>query len=247
MVALCLPHHRAADVGTWTDEQLREMKARPYLAQDSVRGRLEWLRRDVFVLAGGNLFLNPGILLEVGGRKVIWTERDSTGLFQLNLNITDADGVEVLAMEKNEWLVTGPIRDLRASASAHSICLSAPARGVTLNMQFRNWTEEAQRTKCEAEAAREVREFSVLPELRAALPPELLSSVVPNNEQIFESLWSPFAQANISWPVMHVSLSGRMPHPTPVRFTSTKIDLGSGRVLRGNTVFVPGANVISIV
>jgi hypothetical protein len=246
MIAMCLHHHRVADVGTWTDDQLRGMKAYPFLSGGSVGGRLEWLSRDVLVQGGGNCFLNPGILLEVGGRRVIWAQRDSNGLLQLSLNITDVDGKEVLVMENNEWLVTGPIADLRASASAHSIRLSAPTRQVTLNVQFMSLAEKTLRAELEVEAARVVQEPPVPTELLSVLPPAFVASLVRTKEQVFESLWSPFAQAGISWPAMRVSLSGRMPHPVPIRFTSTRIDLPGGRVLSGNTVFLPGAKVISV-
>ena len=246
MIALCLPHHRVADVGTWTDDNLREMKARPFLSGDSVGGRLEWLRRDVLVQCGGNCFLNPSILLEVGGRKVIWTQRDSKGLLQLSLNITDVDGSEVLVMENNEWLVTGPVADLRASASAHSIRLSAPARHVTLTMKFMSLAEETLRAELEAEAESVVQKPPVPTELLSGLPPAFVASLVPTKEQAFESLWSPFARSGISWPAMRVSLSGRIPHPVPISFTSTKLELPGGRVLSGNTVLVPGAKVISV-
>jgi hypothetical protein len=60
MVALCLDHHKEADVGAFTNDQLREFKRDPFLRRTAkaIAGRFSWRRDQLVVLAGGNWYVN---------------------------------------------------------------------------------------------------------------------------------------------------------------------------------------------
>jgi hypothetical protein len=246
MVALCLGHHKQADAGTWADDRLRAMKQAPFLAGDQVRGRLEWLSRDLFIYAGKNLVRNPGILLRVGGEQVIWTGRNASGELCLNIHVRGDDGADVLRLEDNDWTVTGPIADLRASASANSIRVQAPARGVTLDIHFSPLSEETVRLSCRRQAQARAGQPSLPPEIEGMLPPALVAQCTPTEAELFAELWEPYARSGIRWPAMYAALSGRLRYPVPIRLTPTKIALPHGRVMSGNLIMVPGATVVDV-
>ena len=246
MIALCLGHHKAADVGTWTTEQLRAMKAQPFLHGKLVSGRLDWWRRDVVVLAGGNLAVNPGVLLEVDSKKVIWTTRAHDQTLLLNFDLADCDGNEALRLENNEWIVTGEIDDLRASASANSIHVAAPNRGVTLEIRFSALDEHSLRADCERIATEGAGRPRLPPGLIPLVPPEVLEMATPSHAELVDELWRPFANSGISWPAMRVTVTGRITYPVPLTLTQKNLELRGQRVLRGNRFFVPGATLLAI-
>jgi hypothetical protein len=246
MIALCLPHHKAADVGTWTTEQLRALKTQPFLRWKAVSGRLDWLRRDVVVLAGGNLAVNPGVLLEVDSKKVIWTTRAHDQSLLLNFDLADGDGKEVLRLENNEWIVTGEIDDLRASASANSIRVAAPNRGVTLEIRFSTFDEQSLKADCERTAAERAGRPRLPPDLISLVPAEVLEMATPSHVQMVDELWKPFTDSGISWPAMRVTITGRITYPVPLMLTQKKLAVRGQRVLRGNRLFVPDATLLAI-
>ena len=210
-----------------------------------MRGRLEWLRRDVLVEAGGNMALNPGVLLAVGGQRVIWTTRSSDGSLRFNLKIIDHTGETLLHLEDNEWVVTGPVLDIRAAASANDIRVASPSRGVTVSVTFSGISESDCREACEVEAAARADKPVIPPELIAVLPPSLVAASTPTKAQVFNELWAPFGAANISWPALRVGVAGKIKYPLPIRFTRSKMTLSDRLTMGGNRLFLPGATLIS--
>ena len=65
MVALCNEHHPKADSGTWTKEQLREIKNKPYLKNRQLLSKFDWLRQDILFMAG-MIVANPKVVIEIG-------------------------------------------------------------------------------------------------------------------------------------------------------------------------------------
>jgi len=94
MVALCLDHHKKADAGAFTRDQIRQMKKAPYLGGIArfPDGRFDWNREALLVVAGGNYYLGSSSILEVDDQKVVWLSKNDQGHDQLNLDIRRADG-----------------------------------------------------------------------------------------------------------------------------------------------------------
>jgi hypothetical protein len=222
------------------------MKAQPFLSGDSIGARLEWQRRDILVEAGGNLALNPGVLVQVRGEKVVWTTRGDDGALRFNIRVVGSDGREMLHLEENEWTVTGPIDDLRASASGHSIRMAAPCRGVALAITFHSVSEADVRAACQRDAESHAGIPRIPADLIARLPPDLVQMSTPSREQLFDEAWAPFARAGIKWPAMHVTLSCRLNHPTPIRITRSKMEVSDLATMTGSRLFMPGATLISL-
>lgn len=85
MIALCLGHHKQADIGTFTNKQLRKLKQNPFLSKPEVRERINWLRDEVVFKGGGLLTIRTNSFLEITGKKTIWAERSEDGTLLLNM------------------------------------------------------------------------------------------------------------------------------------------------------------------
>lgn len=134
MIALCLPHHKNADIGTYTNEQLREFKT--FSNTGSLIGRIEWMRRDVILHAGGLYAVRSKVLLQIGEEPLIWLNRNDKGYLMLNMNFNKSDGSPLLRIIDNDWEVTGPLKDLVAVPSGRSIKISIPNENFNVNLQF---------------------------------------------------------------------------------------------------------------
>jgi hypothetical protein len=138
IVALCLDHHKEADVGTFTEEQLRALKTDPYLARVDVlpRGRFNWRRNQLVMLAGGSWYVGCSVLLSAHGSDVIWLTEDEAGNETLNLDLHDASGSLLFQMRANDWLVHAPFSDLQCPPARNSLLLRARGQGVRLAVKF---------------------------------------------------------------------------------------------------------------
>lgn len=152
MIALCSKHHRKADRNNFTVAQLREYKNGAAQRQQTPQRSIEWLRRDLLVVAGNNFCLNTPRILKAQGRLVIWLTRDLQGYWGLNLAPL---GYVELSMTDNFWQATGPLLDFEC-----------PPGGTRLRATYPN--------RDEIEVV--FREFKTLKHLRRAYrkgPPEL--------------------------------------------------------------------------
>jgi hypothetical protein len=89
---------------------------------ESVRGRFDWLRRDLVVVAGGSFFLETPRVLECFGVGLIFFRRDLDGYWLLNLDLNTLSK-EHLIVEDNDWLAHGRLEDLDVSVSGKDLAL----------------------------------------------------------------------------------------------------------------------------
>jgi len=138
MIALCLQHHKEADQGAFTFEQLKKMKKHPYLKKIGKfpKGRFNWKRKQLLLLAGGNWYINPQVILKLRGKNIIWLSKDMDGFEQLNLDIYDPKGNVILSMRDNDWLIHTPFDDLECPPSANFLKLEVKSHNVRINLSF---------------------------------------------------------------------------------------------------------------
>ncbi len=107
MIALCLQCHKEADGGAFTDNQLRKLKANPFLRRIGTGpgGRFHWRREQLILAAGNSLFVRCPVFLEIGGRPIVWLSSDDDGNQLLNLDIWDERGQLAMSMRDNDWLL----------------------------------------------------------------------------------------------------------------------------------------------
>lgn len=122
MIALCSLHHRAADGGAYTRQQLRELKKRQCC---DVTGRFEWRRNDLIMLLGGSIYKNfNNIISNTKTReKVIWVNRDDENnlLLNIDLNILLGSHLQRLKLLDNIWYLRGNPKEFRCPPSGKEI------------------------------------------------------------------------------------------------------------------------------
>jgi hypothetical protein len=114
MIALCAEHHSMADAGAFTQEQLRQFKEAGARRAEEVRGRFEWMRRDVLWVVGGNFYYETPVIFQFRDEPVVWFKRDEDGYLLLNLKMLTTSSEERATIEDNFWIGQGPIDDLES-------------------------------------------------------------------------------------------------------------------------------------
>ncbi|EJM7155107.1 HNH endonuclease [Vibrio parahaemolyticus] len=126
MIALCAHHHNKADGRAYTNEQLHEFK-KNRVHSKSVKGNLEWLRRDMLSVVGGNLYYETPIPVQIDGHNLVAFNRDSSGFQRLSVSMLSLLPEERLIIDENSWENIG-----------HPIDLRSPPQGKELEVRYGN-------------------------------------------------------------------------------------------------------------
>lgn len=137
MIALCLQHHKEADVGAYTDIQLRELKETGK-NNKPVAGQFNWKRENTLIIAGSNYFIGSPTILEANKTKQIWFEKDEKNYDTVNMDLYSSDGLLVFQMRKNDWIVHPDFEDIKSSPSARSLKIRSKKHGVSVDLEFYN-------------------------------------------------------------------------------------------------------------
>jgi hypothetical protein len=132
MIALCAEHHRKADAGAFTADQLRHWK-RP--GDSVIAGRFDWLRNEILAVLGGSFYYQTPVIFQFRGEKAIWFERDDDGNMQLNVRMVTQSGEPRLRLRNNDWLVLGNPIDFESPPSGKRIHAKY-ANGDSLTIGF---------------------------------------------------------------------------------------------------------------
>lgn len=124
MIALCPVHHRKADGGAYTVNQLREYKK--HVAQD-VSGRFEWRRNDVIFFDAHNAYYEILAPLVYNGKPVIWINRDANNNILLNIDINITKSGQRVKLIDNVWHSIGNPKSF-----------SCPPSGREINVVYEN-------------------------------------------------------------------------------------------------------------
>jgi hypothetical protein len=132
MIALCAEHHRKADAGAFTAEQLRAMK-RPN--DRIVSGTFDWLRHKMLSVVGGSFYYETPILVQFRGEPQIWYTRDEQGYLLLNLRMVSASREPRLRLDENDWIMLGDPSDFESPPSGRRF-VAKYANGDDLCVEF---------------------------------------------------------------------------------------------------------------
>jgi hypothetical protein len=135
MIALCAEHHRKADAGTFTPQQLRDFKVARVDAE-SVRGKFDWLRNELLAMVGGNLYHETLTLLTLDGSDVIWFNRDEQGHLLLNVRMRSLAQEARVKIEDNFWTSIGEPVDLKSPPSGKQLSIEYQ-NGDGLSVEFK--------------------------------------------------------------------------------------------------------------
>lgn len=112
MIALCAQHHKKADGGAYTTEQLHGFKGDKANAA-FVKGNLDWLRRDLLAVVGGVFCYETPRILVVDDVDVVSLIRDADGYLRLSVNMLSVLPEERVVIKDNSWENVGEPKDLR--------------------------------------------------------------------------------------------------------------------------------------
>ncbi|KQB03441.1 HNH endonuclease [Vibrio metoecus] len=126
MIALCAQHHKKADGNAYTTEQLHEFK-KNRVHSKQVKGNLDWLRRDLLSIVGGNLYYETPIPVQIDGHNLVSFSRDASGFQRLSINMLSLRAEERLIIDENSWENIGNPVDLRS-----------PPQGKELEVRYNN-------------------------------------------------------------------------------------------------------------
>lgn len=126
MIALCAQHHKKADGGAYTVEQLHQIKADKANAR-LVKGNLDWLRKDLLAVVGGCFYYETPRIITIDGHDVVALNRDQDGYLRLSINMLSLLAEERIKVDNNSWENIGNPIDLRC-----------PPQGKELEVQYGN-------------------------------------------------------------------------------------------------------------
>lgn len=126
MIALCAQHHKQADGGAYTNEQLHILK-KDVVHAEQVRGQFNWLRNDLLAVVGGVFYYETLKVLQIDSYDIVWFTRDTDGYLRLNIKMLSILAKERAVIEENIWMNIGSPEDL-----------SSPPQGKELRIDYSN-------------------------------------------------------------------------------------------------------------
>ncbi|WP_429065528.1 hypothetical protein [Aeromonas bestiarum] len=145
MIALCAQHHKKADGGAYTVEQLHALK-RDTANANLVRGNLDWLRKDLLAVVGGNFYYETPKIITIDNVDLVSLVRDEDGYLRLNVNMLSLEPEERIIIENNSWENIGSPIDLRSPPQGKELEVSYP-NGDYLYLRFIEIKSEEQAVK----------------------------------------------------------------------------------------------------
>jgi hypothetical protein len=135
MIALCRTHADKADAGTFTPEQLREMKATGQARAGAVVGTFDWMRNRLALIAGGAFYYECETPIALGDDRLLWFNRDEGGYFLLNLRMPSTVREDRLVIVDNVWIETGNAQDIESPPNGRLISVKYP-NGDRIRVEF---------------------------------------------------------------------------------------------------------------
>ena len=129
MIALCREHADKADHGSFTDDQLRELKRMGRSRAKLVRGQFDWMRRDLLAVVGGNFYYDQRVILRINDIPCIWFDRDEEDYSLLNFKMPTISGRPRAQVESNFWSVTPAVDEVVCPPSGRLIEVAYPKNG----------------------------------------------------------------------------------------------------------------------
>lgn len=112
MIALCGEHHPKADAGAYTIEQLRGFKSRVTAMPGLVQGKIEWMRQDLVLVLGSNLYVRTPVAFRFKQSDVISVPRNDEGLLTVSARMLTNSNNPRLTLVENFFEVDPSSPDL---------------------------------------------------------------------------------------------------------------------------------------
>jgi hypothetical protein len=112
MIALCRAHADKADNGSFSDDQLRQLKREGKSRALEVRGRFDWMRQDLLAVVGGSFYYKTRTIFEIGNVPCIWFDRDENDYLLLNFRMPSIVGRPRARIDQNFWSVAPAVEEV---------------------------------------------------------------------------------------------------------------------------------------
>ncbi|MYL70576.1 hypothetical protein GLW00_06935 [Halobacillus litoralis] len=135
MIALCPIHHRQADQGAWSIEDLHQMKKAK--KREKPKGRLGWSIDEGVVICGNNYLFSPSLTLRMKGKELFKLEQDQKGKISVNTLLWNNQKEIVAEVKNNDMLLNHMIADdIDCMASGKEIYFRAPDNSNFIKIKF---------------------------------------------------------------------------------------------------------------
>ena len=142
MVALCLEHHKQADYGTFTGEQLKALKTTPFHnSSDSINGQLNWKRQNLVFIIGGNVFIGAQKIYLNKEEQLIWLTTDANDNSLLNFDIKSRNGDSIFSMKDNDWLISSNFDNIESIPSGKRLYFENKNENLKIDIRFNNFSK----------------------------------------------------------------------------------------------------------
>ncbi len=88
------------------------------------------------IIAGGNLIVDTPIIVRARDNPTLWLTKDDDGRDLLNIDLRNADGTPISAMQDNDWLAYPTAMDVVAPPQRRSLFIKSKSASVCVRMQF---------------------------------------------------------------------------------------------------------------
>lgn len=126
MIALCQEHHAKADAGAFTSQQLHALKAQARLNAKTIKGRFDWMRKNLMAVVGGSFYIDTPVILTIDNRPVISFTRDDENYLLLNLQMLTTSEDERFLIQENFWLLEGTPEDVECPPHGRLLSVKYP-------------------------------------------------------------------------------------------------------------------------
>lgn len=230
MIALCLQHHKAADAGAFTNDQLKKLKNTS--STKLIQGRFHWKRDQLFIIAGSNFFLGSPSILEYGNKKLIWFGKSSDGYATVNMDLFSPSGQLVFSMRKNDWVVFPKVEDIDSPPSARSLVVRSKRNAVSLDLQF----YEGSLDQVCARARQILKKTNLQAEKQLPWPDIEIKGVTfpPREDPVDKSvtrLREFLLEKLVSESICTCELNLEIEYPVPLKLSPTKLTMNLGQSL----------------
>jgi hypothetical protein len=142
MIALCLHHHKAADNGAYTVEQLKKLKKSPYLnSNDILSGEFAWKRENILFDVGGSYFLGATEIYTTQAERLVWLSFDEKQNICINFDIKDSNGNLAFSMTDNDWVISTSFDDIESHPSMKKLSFKDTKKEIQFSIEFNSYSK----------------------------------------------------------------------------------------------------------
>ena len=176
MIALCRAHHDAAEAGTFSQEELRQLKASP--ADQPATNYFPWAKRQFLVRLGGCYSGGAGTHVAIAGDPVVQLTRAHNGLLLLSTRLLSSDGRVILEIDENDLIVASEdLYDLEVNTGSTKLRAWLGERHLGVDLAFRRVSIDSLSQQLDHDRQRAESRIPKLEDLIAQFPDDIKAIV----------------------------------------------------------------------